>query len=70
LGIDAQHTARRHRELGAQYRIQQHAKAAAEAETRRRAIGNLLITLVVIAAIGLGTYTLHREAEMLRQEIH
>ena len=72
LGIDAQHTARRHRQLDQRYRIRRHAAAVAKAEARRRTVGNLAMLAFALMSVAMATYALRVESDqrqMLRERI-
>jgi hypothetical protein len=67
LGIDAQHTTRRHRELDARYRIQRHTQAAAKAQARGRALGNLVLVAFTLLSVGMAAYALRVEGHHQQQ---
>jgi hypothetical protein len=67
LGIDAQHTARRHRELDARYRIKRHVEAAAKTQARGRALGNLALVAFTLLSIGMAAYALRVEGHHQQQ---
>jgi hypothetical protein len=67
LGIDAGHTARRHRELDARYRIHRHTQAVAKTQTRSRAVGNLLLVAFTLLGIGMAAYALRVDQDQQQQ---
>jgi len=67
LGIDARHTARRHRELDARYRIHRHTQAAAKTNARGRTLGNLVVMALTVLAIGMAAYALRVESHHQQQ---
>jgi len=67
LGIDAQHTTRRHRQLDQCYRIRRHAKAVAKAQARGRALGNLAMVALTLLSVGMAAYALRVDQEQQQQ---
>ena len=67
MGIDAQHTARQHRQIEQRYRIERHVAAVAKAQAGCRALGNLMLVGFVVLACLMASYTLHAEQQQQRQ---
>lgn len=52
--------------------VRRRALFASQADARRRALGNLVVTCFVVIAVGMAAVALHREAELnhLQQQVH